>query len=141
MLLDNGRRVGLVRAFLVIYLVVMTTALLVPSDWLPDWLRGGESMFPGFGAKDKLLHTGSFAILAVLGIRAMSGVSFWPRALLVLVICLVYGLLTEIVQGTSGLRDYEPFDLLADTVGTILGITLAWLTDRRGSALSPSFSP
>lgn len=141
MLLDNGRRVGLVRVFLVIYLMVMTTLLFVPGDWLPDWLRGGESMFPGFGAKDKLLHAGSFAILAVLGIRATTGAHFWPRALLILVICVFYGLVTEILQGMSGLRDYDLFDLVADIVGTFLGIGFAWMTDRRQKDPTPSLFP
>ena len=45
-----------VRILLVIYLIFMTVALLIPTEWLPIWLRGGESLFPGFGAKDKLLR-------------------------------------------------------------------------------------
>ncbi|MBX9654276.1 VanZ family protein [bacterium] len=131
MFLDNGRNIERVRAVLVIYLIVMTIALLIPNDWLPDWLRGQESMLSGFGAKDKILHTGSFAALSFLGIRSLRGSAFGRRAVIMLGVALCYGAITEIVQGASGFRDYETLDLIADMVGAGIGVGIAWLLDRR----------
>jgi hypothetical protein len=131
MFLDNGRNIERVRAVLAIYLIVMTIVLFIPNDWLPAWLRGQQSMLSGFGAKDKLLHAGSFAVLSFLGIRSLRGTAFGRRAVIMFCLALCYGVITEIVQGASGLRDYETLDLLADMIGAGIGVGIAALLDRR----------
>lgn len=141
MFLDNGQNIERVRAVLVIYLIVMTIALLIPNDWLPFWLRGQESLLAGFGAKDKLLHSGSFAVLSYLGIRSLRESAFARRAVIVLGLALCYGLTTEIVQGASGFRDYESLDLVADMFGAGIGAVTAWLLDRRVKYLASKMPP
>ena len=48
---------------------------------------------------------------------------------MVLIICSVYGLLIELIQSTKSIgRSYETGDVIADTIGVILGvIAINWI--------------
>ena len=111
------------------YIVFMTAALLAPVDLLPSWLTGSESLIGGLGAKDKLLHSTSFAVLGGLAVWAIvpAGGRFpWVIGL----IGLLYAGLTEMLQGATGWRTSDPFDLLADAAGFVGGLILIWYIRR-----------
>ena len=83
----------------------------IPGDGLPHALTSG----------DKLMHIGIFTLFGYLWRRV--GYSVWS----VLLAGLIYGLLIEIWQGLMPInRSFDPYDALADTVGTALGVALAW---------------
>lgn len=82
----------------------------IPGDGLPHALTN----------RDKLMHVGIFLLFGYLWRRLGYGV--WG----VLLGGVAYGLLIEIWQGIMPInRSFDLYDLLADTVGTILGIGLA----------------
>ncbi len=69
------------------------------------------------------MHVGIFLLFGSLW--------YWVgyRAWVVLLAGAIYGLLIEIWQGVMPInRSFDLYDILADAVGTILGIGLAWLT-------------
>lgn len=85
--------------------------LLRPSVESADY----PFMFSGI---DKVLHLVIFAMLGFCFCAAFPRVKFWTFFQLMI----IYSLLTEILQGTMGLgRSLETLDLLADTIGFLLG--------------------
>ena len=75
-----------------------------------------------FALADKVVHTLTFAALALVGLRA------YPTNLLVICILLIaLGGLIEIVQGYTSTRSQEWEDFLADILGVGLGTLLARL--------------
>jgi VanZ family protein len=100
-------------AFWLCALAVLVLALMKPMHHMPTlgW--------------DKANHAVAFFVLAVLGVTA------WPgRLARVLAALLAYGALIEVLQGTTGYRDAEWLDLVADGVGLLL----AWPLARRALA-------
>ena len=77
---------------------------------------------------DKVVHTGIYAVLACLMYLGwLSQGSFdWLRRktfVKVLLVCMVYGLLIEILQGVLTTdRSFELLDELADSVGALMGL-------------------
>jgi VanZ family protein len=87
----------------------------IPGDGLPH----------AFTSKDKLMHVGIFMLFGFLWRQL--GYSVWK----VLLAGAAYGLLIEIWQGVMPLnRSFDLVDAVADTVGTLAGIALAWAVTR-----------
>nr|WP_235985498.1 VanZ family protein [Spirosoma utsteinense] len=83
----------------------------IPGDGLPH----------AFTGKDKLMHVSIFMLFGFLWRQL--GYSVWK----VLLAGVAYGLLIEVWQGIMPLnRSFDLYDALADTVGTLIGIGLAW---------------
>ena len=85
----------------------------------------GNGLPPSLTTEDKVMHALIFLGFGYLWCRA--GYGLWS----VLLAGVGYGLLTEIWQGIMPInRSFDLYDVLADTVGTILGIGLAWVTKK-----------
>lgn len=94
-----------------IYWAFLTYMLLKPG------IENMEYPFM-FNGIDKVLHVSIFAMLGFCFTAAFPRVKF----MIYLQIMLCYGLLTEILQDEMGLgRSLEGFDLVADTVGVLIG--------------------
>ena len=104
--------------------ILATTLLCIPGNKLPDedWL--GEIN------ADKLVHVGLFAALVALwglpvvarvqpdvNARSTKTALFW-----VVTVAIVYGIGIEIIQGAYiPLRSYSLADMVADSIGSIIG--------------------
>ncbi|CAG9164280.1 VanZ family protein [Cupriavidus pampae] len=92
---------------------ILVLALLPPSTHMPTtgW--------------DKSNHMLAFGTLAVLGSRA------WPGRMWVILLGLIgYGVLIEILQGFTPYRDADAIDVVADTIGALIGFGLNALMAR-----------
>ena len=104
----------LFKKILPIYWAFLTYMLLRPGVETVHF----PFMFDGI---DKLLHLSIFALLGFCFMAAFPKIKF----LYYIEIMLMYSLLTEILQDEMGLgRSLENLDLLADTVGFLLGYVL-----------------
>ncbi|MDX2465490.1 MAG: hypothetical protein QNK31_13385 [Porticoccus sp.] len=96
------------RIFFMLSLMIVMTLALMPM--------GGSG---GFSGQDKLGHLVIFASLFLIGIRAFP---FLPYPWLSISVGLfLYGVLMEYLQGKTGYRSMEAWDLVADVLGLILG--------------------
>lgn len=85
----------------------------------------GDGLSHAFTSRDKLLHVGIFLFFGYLWRRV--GYGAWG----VLLAGAGYGLLIEIWQGVMPInRSFDFYDILADTVGVVLGIGLAWAAKK-----------
>ena len=79
---------------------------------------------------DKILHAGSYVLLAILLVRALAGglPARIPASVLVLAVVLttLYGASDEIHQMFVPLRTPSLLDLLADAIGGAIGASLCW---------------
>ncbi len=94
-----------------IYWAFLTYMLLKP---------GVENMeYPFmFNGIDKLLHLSIFALLGYLFMTTFPKIKFY----FFIQIMVGYGMLTEILQDQMGLgRSFEGLDLVADTIGVLIG--------------------
>jgi VanZ family protein len=80
----------------------------------------GEVPMPTLG-QDKLNHATAFAALSAVGLLSRRATASPVR---VAVAALLYGVLIELVQSRIPGRSAELADLLADTVGIVLGLAL-----------------
>lgn len=84
---------------------------------------------------DKVLHLGAWFVLAVLVRRALALSSTWRAPVVTLAAIgfgVAYGAFDEAHQGLgSAGRVADPYDLLADAFGSILGATTHALFVRR----------
>jgi hypothetical protein len=108
------------------FLVLLSTSIPLPTETIPEV----ASRFPFFDIPlDKVAHAGLFGIFALLWGLASVNLKFWP--LRVALAGLAFGALTEAVQAIPALhRDADWGDLLADCVGIVCGVSLAWLINR-----------
>jgi VanZ family protein len=107
----------------------MFIPFLRAAFWLCAVAVGGLSLTPVehlpaqiFDIWDKLQHAGGFAVLALLGARGFPG-----RSLHLLVGLVLYGAAIELAQSATGWRFGDVWDLLADSVGVVVGL---WLSHR-----------
>jgi VanZ family protein len=100
----------------VVTLLIVLAAMLVPSDWL--WFAESVTQF---AIGDKWLHGLIFTVLAVWSCGQYARSSYWRVALGLL----AFGLLIEIAQRAVSYRSAELFDLVADLVGIVAGLSLA----------------
>lgn len=96
-----------VRVMLAVALLCVAWQSLVPAD---DLLVTPSS--------DKAAHMGAYAALGTLAVLSVSrwrGVAAWLGVV-------TFGLLLEIAQALTGYRSFEWLDLVADAVGTGVGV-------------------
>jgi VanZ family protein len=93
--------------FKYICLWVWVLAIWIGSLWPspPTTVEGG----------DKIQHFIGYAVLAILAYR------IWPRFFLVCSAAALMGIAVEVAQGWSGWRTFDPADMLANTIGALLG--------------------
>lgn len=87
--------------------------------------------FAGYGA-DKALHFMLYAITCALFfviIRERVKGQFWKAIVLSVVLASAYGLIMELVQGATKLRDFSLMDALANSLGAVA--TAAFLIIKR----------
>jgi len=94
--------------FFFVLCAVMTFALLPTSGT------------PGFTGQDKLIHLIVFSVLFFLGAKAYLGLISWKWLYLYLGL-FSYGVLMELLQGQTSYRSMEAWDLVADSLGLIVG--------------------
>jgi len=94
--------------FFFVLCAVMTFALLPTSGT------------PGFTGQDKLIHLIVFSVLFFLGAKAYPGLISWKWLYLYLGL-FSYGVLMEFLQGQTSYRSMEAWDLVADSLGLIVG--------------------
>ena len=75
----------------------------------------------GFSAADKLVHGGSYLIL----VTWFAGLYRRQRHVFIALALFALGLVLEVIQGQLPYRGFDPFDLLANAVGILLGLILA----------------
>lgn len=98
--------------FIVSALIVI--AVIIPGRDLPDVNIGGY---------DKLIHVGMFAVWAI-AVRY----DFRSRAsrYIAIFICgMLFSLFTEILQLFVEGRSFDPYDMMADGLGLIVGLALS----------------
>ena len=114
--------------------IVILALCLVPSYWLPvaeARLSSSHFLLP----RDKIVHSGMFAILSFLWMRVMP-TRGWTA--LVTVGGLALAILTELGQGLPMVgRDPDRFDALADSVGTFVGVGAFWALRGLAAAFPP----
>ena len=92
-------------------LAVILIASLLPTENLPK-------------GNDKLHHLVSYAVLAWWCVLAFQ-ISQQKKVLLLVFKLIVFGGVIELLQGLSGYRFAEWYDLLANTLGVFLGVVVA----------------
>jgi len=73
---------------------------------------------------DELVHFALFFGMSFLWLRALG--LRWLRVILIVGVCISFGLLTEFHQMTIPGRDLSLADIGANTLGTLLGAVAAW---------------
>lgn len=114
-----------VRWFLLAYGLLWTAALLFPKPEIFIWFLGAEDSLAELNQSgtDKVIHTvgyGLFAILVPLAFGPLTP----SRALVLMVLGVGHGLLTEILQPILGPRVFDWYDVLADGVGWTAGLLI-----------------
>lgn len=94
--------------FFFVLCAVMTLALLPTSGT------------PGFTGEDKLIHLIVFSVLFFMGAKAYPRLISWKWLYLYLGL-FSYGVLMELLQGQTSYRNMEAWDLVADSLGLIVG--------------------
>ncbi|MBS0356333.1 MAG: VanZ family protein [Proteobacteria bacterium] len=110
------------RATFIVALIVIFTMAMIP---LPE-------AFNAFSFQDKLEHCAAFLMLILLG---WSG---WPSRLWSIAIgLLLYGVLIELAQHFFTLnRVGDPWDVVADTSGLVIGAGLIRLRGHRDTSMA-----
>ena len=106
------------KAFAIVWSSLITILFFLPGSALPkeNWL--GDIYF------DKWVHFGFFAVLLFSWAAAFEVRSKWMWLLLA---AIVYGAAVEFIQRDwVPNRDFDLYDLLADTLGAIAGLVV-WL--------------
>lgn len=104
------------RALAILAIATALTMALLPH---PPLLPGNPS--------DKLVHAGTFVVLAMLIAQGWPRVGFWT----VLLLLSAFGAGIEVAQGTSIIgRDASAWDWLADMAGTLAVLSPLWLARR-----------
>lgn len=101
-------------------LVIVLTATLMPAVW---FFTGKPQLVSWITNIDKWMHVATFLFLAVWFAGQYERRSYWRIALgLVL-----FGILIEVCQRMVSYRSAEWYDLAADVLGIVIGLTVAWL--------------
>lgn len=103
--------------FALAWTLVALVALLLPGEIVPE---------TSALSADKVVHVGLFALFGGLWLYA------YPQALArVFVAGVVFGVLTEVLQGALPIgRSADPWDIVANLVGLVLGMGAAVLARR-----------
>lgn len=99
--------------------IVMFSSLSAPQVYFPGW--AGE-------INDKILHMLEYAILAILCYRAFLHAASQQLSdfavVLAIVATILFGVSDEIHQSFVPLRKADPWDLVADAAGSLMGVIL-----------------
>ena len=110
--------------------LLLLTLCLLPRSWMPR----GEASPRKIPHLDKVVHFGMFAGFGLLWACAgRSPVPTRSRVAGVLAVAFALAVSTEITQGLPQIaRDPDPFDALADAVGSVVGVgvVVAWSAGR-----------
>ena len=102
--------------------------------WLPPCLYAavifylsslpGATYFPAFFSADKVLHVGEYGILGYLVARALRNYGLTRKTLFIraFALCVLYGISDEVHQMFVPHRCPSVIDILADGIGSSLGI-------------------
>ncbi|MDP6338911.1 MAG: VanZ family protein [Candidatus Marinimicrobia bacterium] len=109
------------RILLVAYMLVILSVSTVPGQSFPKtWLL----------SLDKLIHIVEYFILGILGMKSMNTIS--SRNLkIVIPFGILFGTMDEFLQSFISGRYSSGWDVLADTIGVIIGALLVLGNDRR----------
>jgi len=100
-------------------MIVMFSSMSSPQTYFPGW--AGE-------INDKVLHTLEYAILAILCYRAFLYAS-GPRLAefagsLAILAAILFGVSDELHQSFVPLREADPWDVIANAAGSLMGVTV-----------------
>jgi hypothetical protein len=98
-------------------LTLVITVSLMPVN--------GTGWFPG---QDKLMHAITFAALFLIGSQAFPRPKFCWQLFLGL---LAYGTLIEWLQGKTGYRSMEAWDVVADLSGLVIGSFIVFFCTKK----------
>jgi VanZ family protein len=98
-------------------LIAVLAAALTPAIWFMPDMRGA-----GFYLSDKWLHGITFAILTVWFCGQFARRAYWRLALGML----AFGGLIEVCQYFLAYRSAELLDFVADAIGIIAGLAIAF---------------
>ena len=84
----------------------------------------GATYFPSFFSADKIFHLGEYALLGYLVARALGNYGLTKKKLFIraLALCVLYGISDEVHQMFVPHRFPSVMDILADGLGSSLGI-------------------
>ena len=106
--------------------VAMYAALIFAISSIP-----AESMPDGrFWDFDKLIHAAEFGVLSVLVWRALPRVGRF-RPLWAAALSSMYGVCDEVHQALVPGRDASGYDMLADSIGSVVAMVVLWLVVTR----------
>ena len=112
----------------------MSPRALLLTGWLPPCLYAafifylsslpGVTYFPSFVSADKVFHVGEYAVLGYLVARALRNYGLSKRQLFLraFALCVLYGISDEVHQMFVPHRYPSVMDILADGIGSSLGI-------------------
>ena len=100
-----------------VVLVAVLAAALMPAIW---FMR--EMQDPRFAHSDKWLHAITFMLLTVWFAGQYARRSYWRIAAGMV----AFGAVIEISQRLVGYRTADTMDLVADAVGVVAGLLIAW---------------
>ena len=102
------------------WFVLMCVLFFLPGSAFPKvtWLSNLHI--------DKWVHTGLFAVLVFLWLSAFN-INLPQKAWIVILLVITYGFLVEVIQKKwVSNRSFDMYDIVADTVGGIIGLAV-WL--------------
>jgi len=110
------------------WFALTTYLLVIPSDALP---KTNLISIPYF---DKLVHIGLFAILSALWLKSLKNRSI-TIDLIVVLGTIAYGVAMEFVQRDFvANRSFDVMDIMADSVGAVLGFALVAAKAKNNSS-------
>ncbi len=74
------------------------------------------------------MHAATFSVLFLIGQKSFPKGKFWWQLHLGLI---VYGVVMELLQGQTGYRSMEAWDLVADFSGQLLGHFLLFFREKK----------
>ena len=102
------------RILLLIYMALMLALSSLPADNIPkSWLLNF----------DKLIHLIEYFILGILLMKSMKSIST-KMLLAVIPVGIIFGIMDEYLQSFISGRFSSGWDVLADTIGVIIGSLL-----------------
>lgn len=106
-----------------LYLVVIVMLSLMPGQYVPELY---------FNGMDKVIHGGMYLLLTLLACWTFHAERKTSRIFLIMVVAILTGILTEIVQFRMHLgRSFEWLDILSNATGTTFGILLfIWINGK-----------
>lgn len=72
-----------------------------------------------FNVSDKIQHTVAYTVLSFLWLIVFRN---YKKKVIVIAACIVLGIILEYLQGQTGYRYFEVNDMLANTIGVLLGM-------------------